>query len=304
MKRRTFLRATVEAGLMAAAGTAFGRSSLAAPGATASVPDLVAVRGATPERLFDAGIAALGGMKSFVRPGQTVVVKPNIAWDVPPERAGNTNPLLVQRIVEHCREAGAKTVYVFDYTCDNWQRTYRTSGIEQAVRDAGGTMAPGNSEGYFQAVRVNGRSLKDAKEHELILEADVFINVPVLKNHGSATVTCAMKNLMGVIWDRQFWHRNDLHQCIADFAAYRRPTLNVVDAYNVMARNGPRGVSTQDVVRMESLLISSDMVAVDTAASRLLSVAPESVRYIPLAAALGAGRSDLEALRIERIKLG
>jgi uncharacterized protein (DUF362 family) len=233
-----------------------------------------------------------------------VVVKPNIAWDVPPERAGNTNPLLVRRIVEQCREAGAKAVYVFDYTCDHWQRTYRTSGIEQAVRDAGGTMAPGNSEGYFHPVRVDGRSLKDAKEHELILEADVFVNVPVLKTHGSATVTCAMKNLMGVIWDRQFWHRSDLHQCIADFATYRRPTLNVVDAYNVMARNGPRGVSTQDVVRMESLLISTDMVAADTAAARLMGLAPESVRYIPLAAALGAGRSDLEALRIERIRLG
>jgi uncharacterized protein (DUF362 family) len=304
MRRRTFLRATVEAGLLAAAGSAFGRSALAAGAAAPSVPDLVAVRGATPERLFDAGIAALGGMKSFVRPGQTVVVKPNIAWDVPPERAGNTNPQLVRRVVEHCREAGAKAVYVFDYTCDHWQRTYRNSGIEQAVRDAGGTMAPGNSEGYFQAVRVNGRSLQDAKEHELILEADVFINVPVLKNHGSATVTCAMKNLMGIIWDRQFWHRSDLHQCIADFAAYRRPTLNVVDAYNVMVRNGPRGVSTQDVVRMESLLISTDMVAADTAAAKLMSVAPESVRYIPLAATLGVGRSDLEGLRIERIKLG
>jgi uncharacterized protein (DUF362 family) len=304
MRRRTFLRATVEAGLLAAAGSAFGRSALAAGAAAPSLPDLVAVRGATPERLFDAGIAALGGMKSFVRPGQTVVVKPNIAWDVPPERAGNTNPQLVRRVVEHCREAGAKAVYVFDYTCDHWQRTYRNSGIEQAVRDAGGTMAPGNSEGYFQAVRVNGRSLQDAKEHELILEADVFINVPVLKNHGSATVTCAMKNLMGIIWDRQFWHRSDLHQCIADFAAYRRPTLNVVDAYNVMVRNGPRGVSTQDVVRMESLLISTDMVAADTAAAKLMSVAPESVRYIPLAATLGVGRSDLEGLRIERIKLG
>ncbi|MCU0934528.1 MAG: DUF362 domain-containing protein [Gammaproteobacteria bacterium] len=304
MRRRTFLRATVEAGLLAAAGSAFGRSALATGAAAPSLPDLVAVRGATPERLFDAGIAALGGMKSFVRPGQTVVVKPNIAWDVPPERAGNTNPQLVRRVVEHCREAGAKAVYVFDYTCDHWQRTYRNSGIEQAVRDAGGTMAPGNSEGYFQAVRVNGRSLQDAKEHELILEADVFINVPVLKNHGSATVTCAMKNLMGIIWDRQFWHRSDLHQCIADFAAYRRPTLNVVDAYNVMVRNGPRGVSTQDVVRMESLLISTDMVAADTAAAKLMSVAPESVRYIPLAATLGVGRSDLEGLRIERIKLG
>jgi uncharacterized protein (DUF362 family) len=303
MLRRRFLKATLDTGLTALAATALGRVARAATPAPGRVPDLVAVRGATPDRLFDAGIAALGGIGAFVRPGQTVVVKPNIAWDVPPERAANTNPLLVQRIVEHCREAGAKAVYVFDYTCDSWQRTYRTSGIEQAVRAAGGTVAQGHSEGYYHPVRVGGRSLVDAKEHELILEADVFINVPVLKSHGGATMTCAMKNLMGTIWDRQFWHRNDLHQCIADFAAYRRPTLNVVDAYDVMARNGPRGASVQDVVRMESLLISTDMVAADAAAARLMGLAPESVRYIGLAVARGAGRSDLEGLAIERIRL-
>ena len=63
------------------------------------------------------GIASLGGMKQFVKPNQTVVIKPNIGWDSAPERAANTNPELVARIVEQCKRAGAKTVYVFDNTC-------------------------------------------------------------------------------------------------------------------------------------------------------------------------------------------
>jgi uncharacterized protein (DUF362 family) len=311
MKRRTFLTRAAQAGL--AAGATFGLGDLAGPirrafadqtPHPAGAPyDLVAVKNGEPDKLFDAAMEALGGMGRFVRPNQTVVVKPNIAWDVEPERAANTNPLLVRRIVEQCRAAGAKTVYVFDNTCDNWRSSYRTSGIEQAVRDAGGTLVSGESERYYQPVKVGGQRLAEAKEHELILESDVFINVPVLKDHGGATLTVAMKNLMGIIWDRRYWHRNDLHQCIADFAAYRRPDLNVVDAYRVLAHNGPRGVSVRDVTEMRSLLISRDMVTADAAAARLLGLNPDQVGYIHMAAAQGVGRLDLENLAIQRIVL-
>lgn len=303
MKRRELLRAS-GAGL--AAGVASQCLGPIRPllAAEAGGPfDLVAVKGASPDKLFDAGIAAMGGMGRYVKPGQTVVVKPNIAWDAEPARAANTNPLLVGRIVEHCLEAGAKKVYVFDYTCDDWRRSYRNSGIEKAAREAGATVAPGDGERYFQAVSLDGTTLKRVKEHELILESDVFINVPVLKHHGSAGLTISMKNLMGVIWDRGWWHRNGLHQCIADFAGYRKPDLNVVDAFNVLMRRGPRGVSTKDVVRMGSQLISADMVTADAAAARLFGEKPHEIPYIRMAADQGAGRMDLENLSIKRITL-
>lgn len=245
MHRRTFLQT-----LGVTAGLAFNSRAdrLYAAESAAAMPDLVAVKNGEPEALFDRGIEALGGMGRFVKKGQTVVVKPNIGWNAPPERAANTHPRLVRRIVEHCLQAGAKEVYVFDHTCDAWRDCYRTSGIEQAVKEAGGKMAPGHTESYFQTVAVaQGRQLREAKEHELILQSDVLINVPVLKSHGGAKLTVAMKNLMGIVWDRGEWHSRDLHQCIADFATYRKPDLNVVDAYNVLQRHGPRGVSTADV---------------------------------------------------------
>ena len=304
MRRRRFLKTTAQAGLWAGAQYALGPMG-ALLGAEADGPayDLVAVKGGEPERLFDAGMQALGGMGQFVKPGQTVVVKPNIAWDAPPERAANTHPLLVKRILEHCLQAGARKVYVFDYTCDDWRRSYRSSGIGEAVKQAGGTLAPGDGERYFHPVSVGGKNLKQVAEHELILESDVFINVPVLKSHGSAGLTVSMKNLMGVVWDRRYWHRNDLHQCIADFAGYRRPDLNVVDAYRVMLRNGPRGVSVKDVVRMGCQLHSTDMVAADAAAAKLFGEYPGGVSYIRLAAEQGAGRRDLDKLAIKRIRL-
>ncbi len=266
--------------------------------------DLVAVRNGEPAAMFDKGIEALGGIGAFVKKGQKVVIKPNIGWDVSPERAGNTNPGLVSHVIKRCLQAGAKEVYVFDHTCDNGPRCYRTSGIEEAVKRAGGKIAPGDSESYYQSVTVKGAStLTTTKEHELILGSDVFINLPILKTHTSSRITGCMKNMMGNVWDRGFWHANDLHLCIAEYAAYRRPTLNVVDAYNVMKRNGPRGVSVDDVQLMKAQILSTDMVAADVAATKMLGVDPEQVRHIVLAAERGVGKKDLGSLKISRIAL-
>ncbi|MCC8988024.1 MAG: DUF362 domain-containing protein [Candidatus Contendobacter sp.] len=301
MHRRTFLQTL---GVTASLALSSRADRLYATESTAAMPDLVAVKNGEPEALFDRGIEALGGMGRFVKKGQTVVVKPNIGWNAPPERAANTNPRLVRRIIEHCLQAGAKEVYVFDHTCDAWRDSYRNSGIEQAVKEAGGKIAPGHSESYFQTVAIaKGRRLREAKEHELILQSDVLINAPVLKSHGGAKLTVAMKNLMGIVWDRGEWHSSNLHQCIADFATYRRPDLNVVDAYNVLQRHGPRGVSTADVANMRSQLLSTDLVTVDAAAAKLFGVDPDTVDYIRIAGEMGIGRKDLENLQIQRITL-
>jgi uncharacterized protein (DUF362 family) len=277
----------------------------AAPSKTAArAPDLAAVKGAEPDKLFDAGIAAFGGMSAFVRKGQTVVVKPNIGWDQPPESAANTNPILVKRIVEHCFDAGARRVYVFDNSCDSWSLSYKSSMIERYAKEAGATVVPANSQGYFQEQSFPGAvAVKKARVHELIVESDVFINVPVLKHHSGAGMTAAMKNLMGIVWDRQFFHRNDLDQCIADASLYRKPDLNVVDAYKVMKTGGPRGYASSQYDMAKFQILGPDIVACDAAASRTLGFEPSRFRYIGLAAAKGSGHQDLNRLDIRRITL-
>lgn len=301
MNRREFLLQSVAAGVSL---TLFEPKRAFSKPLSNQTYDLVAIKNKSPKEMFDAGISSLGGMKALVKPNQKVVVKPNIGWDVDPKRAANTNPELVARIVEHCVDAGAKEVFVLDHTCDPWKQTYQNSGISQAVKNAKGKMAPAHAEGYFHGVSIpRGVKLKQAKVHELVLEADVLINVPVLKHHSSAEFSIAMKNLMGVVWDRRYWHRNDLDQCIADFATICRPHLNVVDAYRVMKQNGPRGVSIADVALYKTQILSTDMVAIDAAASKIMNADPSSIRYIHLAHALGVGKKDLAGLKIHRIKL-
>jgi uncharacterized protein (DUF362 family) len=309
MKRRAFLKATAGAGM--AAGAAFrlgGFNNLwksASSASSAARYDMVALMGGMPDAMFDLGIQELGGMETFVQKGQKVLIKPNMGWDITPELAANTNPFLIKRIIEHCLKAGAKAVYVFDHTMDNWMNCYKNSGIERAAKSAGAKVVPGNSESYYHEIEIpGGISLKNAKVHELLLETDVFINVPVLKDHNSVGMTCCLKNTMGLVWNRGFWHSNNLNQCIADYALYeKKPALNVVDCYNVIVKHGPRGVSKEDVVSMKSLILTSDWVAGDAAAAKMLGKQIEKIEYIPIAHKLGLGNMNLESLSIKRIKM-
>jgi uncharacterized protein (DUF362 family) len=308
MKRRDFIKKSVSASIALGASLSLGSYTniLASTKSTKSNTnyDLVAVRNGEPGLMFEKGIESFGGIKNFVKSNYKVVIKPNIGWDAAPERAANTNPKLIAKIVKMCKDAGAREVYVFDHTCDDWRRTYKNSGIEKSVTDAGGKMVPANTESYYQAIEIkNGKRLKNDKIHELMLESDLVINVPVLKSHGSAKMTGAMKNLMGVNWDRGYWHRNDLHQCIADFSTACKPHLNVIDAYHMMFRNGPRGVSFNDVVVKKSLIISGDIVAADAAAAKIFGVDPADIPYIKIAHDMKIGSMDLESMRINRIVL-
>ena len=266
--------------------------------------DLAAIMGGEPEVMYEKGIASLGGMKNFVKAGQSVVVKPNIGWDRAPEFGANTNPKLIGKIVADCKSAGAKEVFVFDNTCDNWRRAYATSGIEKAARDAGANVITGNVETNYKDITLpKAKSLKVAKVHEKILDCDVLINVPVLKHHDAAALSLAMKNLMGIVWDRQYWHNNNLNQCIADMITYRKPDLNIIDGYRVMKRNGPKGVSINDAALEKAQIISANIVAADAAACRIFGIEPEAVPYITIANAMGLGEMDLTKLNINRIKI-
>jgi len=273
--------------------------------------DMIALKGGKgPDDLFKQGIAYLGGMSRFVKKGQSVLIKPNIGWDRSPEYGANTDPALIGAIVKECFNAGASTVYVLDHTCDSWQSCYKNSRIEEYAKNSGAKTVPANSKDYYVNTPIpRGKILKEALVHKLFIESDVVINVPVLKHHSSTGITASMKNFMGVVWDRSEWHRKDLHQCIADFATLRKPDLCILDGWNVMVKNGPRGYSASDTVKFEYLFISTDPVAIDSAGASVLIKAgaisgkAEDIRYIKLAKGYGIGRTDLDRMNIKRVTI-
>ncbi|MDR2809141.1 MAG: DUF362 domain-containing protein [Tannerellaceae bacterium] len=311
MKRRDFFKTSVMASVALSLNFDKLQAALASNATTVveTAPDLVAVMGGEPEAMLDKALEALGGIGKYIKKGQKIVIKPNIGWDRTPELAGNTNPLLIKALVKKCLGAGASKVTVFDHTCDDWQKCYKSSGIEVAVKEAGGIVLPGNDEKYYKSVTIpGGVKIKEAKIHEALLEADAWINVPILKNHGGAKFSCAMKNLMGIVWDRRVFHSNDLQQCIADLCTLqKKPVLNIVDAYRMMHQNGPQGKSAADVATIKSLLVSPDIIAIDTAALGLFNQVKKldmaAVGHIGKGESLKLGSTDLSKLNIQRIKI-
>ncbi len=310
MKRREFFRAG--AAVTLAAGLNFDKLHAALESnnmVVEAAPDMVAVMGGEPAVMLDKALEALGGISKYVKKGQSVVIKPNIGWDKKPDFAANTNPELISALVKKCLAAGAKKVTVFDHTCDNWQKCYQSSGIEQAAKAAGAVVAPGNDEVYYKTVALpKGVKLKSTKIHQALLESDVWFNVPVLKNHGGAKMSIAMKNYMGIVWDRGFFHDNDLQQCIADICTWdKKPALNIVDAYRCMRKHGPQGRSVSDTAVLKSLIISTDIVAADVAAIKMFNQVEKmdiaSVGHIANGEKLKLGTQNIDKLNIKRIKI-
>jgi len=307
--RREFIKKSLSMGVAAGGTLLFGKpGKLFAKDAASGAPDLVAVKNGEPDAMFNKAIKLMGGMNKYVKKRQTVVVKPNMAWNKPPEVGANTNPLLVKTVVEHCFQAGAKKVYVFDnvaYSSTGMaDQCYKNSGIQDAAKTAGALVTPADNEKYFHKVDIPGAEiLATTAVHELVLESDVLINIPVLKNHRGTHLTIAMKNLMGIVWNRLIYHSVGLDQCIADFCLYKKPDLNIVDAYRVMMKDGPQGSAPENAVLKKTLLMSEDLVAIDAAATKIFGMKPENVKYIKIAHELGIGNMNLNELKINRIMM-
>ena len=309
MKRRDFIKATAAVGVAALTFDKLQAAVTKNQIMVESVPDMVAVMGGEPAQLLERALQEMGGIEKYVKKGQSVVIKPNIGWDKKPELAANTNPDLIVALIAQCFKAGAKKVTVFDHTCDNWQKCYASSGIEAAAKAAGAIVLPGNDETYYKAVDIpQGVKLKSAKIHQALLDADVWFNVPVLKNHGGARMSVSMKNYMGIVWDREYFHSNDLQQCIADACTWaKRPALNIVDAYRCIHKNGPQGRSLSDTALLKTLIVSKDIIAADTAAIGLFNQVEtmdiNSVGHIAKGEKLNLGTQNLDKLNIKKIKL-
>jgi uncharacterized protein (DUF362 family) len=275
--------------------------ALATP-APGDYPDLVVARKGEPEALVRAAVDALGGMKRFVPQGASVIVKPNMCVSYRTyEFAATTNPWVVGALVKMAFEAGAKSVKVFDYPFGGTSEdAYATSGIQEQVEAAGGQMVA-ISNRHFVAQRIPaGKWLKQTEVYDEVLAADVLINVPIAKQHSSTLLTIGMKNLMGLVRDRDGMHGN-IHQAIADLSTLIRPQLTVVDGVRILLENGPTGGSLDEVKKLDTVIASTDIVAADSYATTLFGREPDDIRHIKIAAGMGLGRSDLKSLSIQEI---
>lgn len=274
----------------------------APPASPASAYDLTVVQGTEPVSLLERGFKALGGIDKYVNKGANVVIKPNFSVPRTPEEAATTNTAMVAVLVKMCLAAGAKEVKVVDQPLNSSTPVLclERTGIKNAVEAAGGKVFTYNGgRDYFRPVDYKGKALTNLEYAKDVLDADLFINFPILKHHRGAKLTLGMKNQMGLIWDRGYFHRTDLHQCIADLTAFRKPQLTILDAIRGITDNGPVGPGP--IREYGQIVFGTDPVAIDAYGATLFGMKPEEVGYIKLAAEMGLGRIDWQKLRLQKV---
>ena len=126
--------------------------------------------------------------------------------------------------------------------------------------------------------------------------------MPIAKHHSLARLTLGMKNLMGTIRDRGAIHAN-LGQRLADLTSLIRPTLTIIDAVRILMDNGPTGGDLGDVKKLDTVIVSPDIVAADSYAATLFGLEPGDLGYIKAGSDMSLGRSDIRNLKIEEINL-
>ncbi len=268
---------------------------------------MAVAKGKSPRELVTAALAAFSGMSAFVRPNDRVVIKPNLAWSRTPEQAACTNPEILQAVIEACKQAGAQEIIVADHTCDAANISFDMSGAKAICAALNVELVDWASPQLYRDVSLpHAQNFQAEQIPADLLDCDVYINLPILKHHGSSIVTIAMKNQMGCVLDRGKYHargsaggRNNLHRNIADLAYALRPTLNIVDAVRVLKTNGPKGPGV--VEKLDTLIVSPDIVAVDAYAAKLLGHDPLSIPHIAMAAEAGLGEANLNKLLIKEV---
>ena len=254
IKRRTFLKAGATAAMAAA---------VVPVQAAEPVSTVVVVHGEDIPKMIAAGIAKMGGWEKFVKPGAKVALKPNLAWKSTPEQGGNTHPAIVREVVLAAEAAKAKQVLIPENTCQPEKETFPTSGILEALKGTKAKLYRPKRADYVEVDVPKGKICRKAKVSRDLIEADCLINMPVAKHHGGATLTIALKNWMGAVDNntRRSWHRDGLHQCIADFSTYLKPHLVIVDATRIMLDHGPQGPGK--LAHPHEIIFSTDPAAAD-----------------------------------------
>lgn len=265
-------------------------------------PGLAVVHGQDAEKMVRAAIEKIGGIGRFVSPGDKVLLKPNAAWDRQPEQAANTNPAVVGAVVKLCLEAQAAEVWVTDVSVNDPYRCFARSGIEDAVKRAGGKIRL-TTENDFVLTDLKGESLKVWPVSAFYHQADKLINLPIVKHHSLSKCTMAMKNLYGSLGGQRNRLHQDINTSIADLAAAIRPTLTVMDATRVLRRNGPTGGNLSDVSIENTVIAGVDMVAIESYSLRFLDLKVEDIPFILMAEKRGIGTSDLRSLNIAEMNV-
>jgi len=308
--RREFVKSSAKLGVSFALGPGLAAKLVSAAG-EAAAPDKADVAVAVSAdygKAAEKAVAMLGGMKAFVGKGAKVAVLINVQSKNP---GTYTKPEILRAVIRMCRDAGAAETNVLSLL---GQKNWDELGLSALVREEGATLRLLERDGaHFRSVPVpDGRALAEARVLAAVYEHDVFLNMPVTKDHAGNKFTGTMKNLMGVssgpsnrTFHKENWKTdpNDiahLDQCIVDLNKVVQPTLNIVDAAEFITTNGPFGPG--ELIKPQRVIAGRDRVAIDATCCQLWGLKPAEIMMIARGAEQGVGVLDPDRIRLREEK--
>ena len=264
------------------------------PGQTISI-----VKGADRTETVNKAIELLGGIERFVKKGETVAIKPNVAFASPPILGATANPDLVAEVVRLCyTKAGAKKVIVADNPINDPASCFTLSGIGKAATNAGAKVVLPKDNLFRHTTLTGGKLIDDWPIFfEPFKNIDKLIGIAPVKDHHRSGASMSMKNWYGLLGGRRNIFHQDINTIIAELAMMVRPTLVILDGTEAMVTNGPTGGSVSDLKRTDTLIASCDMVAADSYGCGLLGLKPTDLPYLAKAEKAGAGTTNFESLK-------
>jgi uncharacterized protein (DUF362 family) len=275
--------------------------------ASALAANLGVARGGDVPAMLRAAVDAIGGIARFVKKGDVVLIKPNVAFERAAPLGATSSPDVVAALVRLCREAGAHEVRVADNPIESPESCFVRSGVRLAALEAGASVylpAPGD----FQTLETPGATLIHRWPFfwRPFVGVTKVIGVAPVKDHNLCRASMTTKNWYGLLGGRRNQFHQDIHGIITDLATMLRPTFVVLDGTRVLWRSGPTGGSLADVKEGRTLVASTDSLAADAFGwDDLLERKGEALpAYFAKAKERGLGVPEWRTLKLKETQIG
>ena len=263
-----------------------------------------------PESAVTSLFASLGGLEKLI-PGEveraTVLIKPNLCLPHPAAAATTTSPALIDALCAYFIENGVKRIVITDHTLQKAESFEKNEMVKLGDKYKPVKVVIANEQRHYEPAEVKGRVLKKTELLKTLGKADLVVNAATAKHHAATRVSLAIKNLMGLIWNRSEFHtKMDLHQAIGDLALAIRPGLNIIDASRVLLNGGPTGPGP--VTKDGRIFASTDILALDSIVAARYGFGgknPTANEIAHLRAAFdnGVGEIDAKKIAIKKAKV-
>ncbi|MBI5809893.1 MAG: DUF362 domain-containing protein [Deltaproteobacteria bacterium] len=248
----------------------------------------------------------LGGIGSFVKRGERILIKPNLLSGKPPEAAVTTHPAVIKAIIRLVKSAGAFPVVGDSPALGGARSAAEKSGILEVCRAEGAEFAE-----FREAVTVECKDARTFKRIEVardVLNADGIINVPKLKTHAQLLLTLGVKNLFGCVPGKRKaqWHlaagvdASNFAGMMLDLHSFLNPRLTVIDGVVAMEGNGPASGTPRP---LGLIIASPDAIAADTVTAHILGVRPDALPILKAASLRSIKETVLGNITIEGEKI-